>query len=103
MPEFLEIVCDNCEVTHRREKHDEEPSGWYIDGWVICPKCWTMLKSAIAPAVEEVLEKMPNLFSHLSEPQKKPKVAMSLLVNALEELRRLIQPESSCVGDSTEV
>jgi hypothetical protein len=96
MPEYIEIVCDNCGAAHKRERDKATPEEWFVKGWVICGECWLNIKGMLRPAVSSVQESMPKLFEHLEDQSKKPRVAMSILVYALEEMRRIRQSDIAC-------
>jgi len=99
MPEYVEIACDNCETTHRREKHDCEPDGWHVDGWIMCPECWQKVTSFMLPPISLMQVRMPKLFESLKEDVRR-RVAMSLLTKAIEDLRRSNRSQPSCIMTS---
>ena len=102
MPEYVEIVCDNCETTHRREKADCEPAEWHVAGWVMCPECWQKVTSFMLPPISLMQVRMPKLFENLKEDVRR-RVATSLLMTAIEDLRRPIKEETSCLATPEEV
>lgn len=98
MPQFKVYSCDNCTRSVTIGINSPDPVGWRTGGFVLCDQCWGTVKQMIQPTIAALSVKFERILS-TAEAGLSSRVVMTLMAEALDELRRPNQPDETCKAE----